>query len=84
MDQEESYWLNRCHEQRLLKYFHNLANGRKRKSTVLFLESDGVVIEGDDNLLKHATNYYSDLFGSTDEHNIHISHFVGRVRAGLR
>jgi hypothetical protein len=32
------------------------------------------MIEGDDNLLKHAIDYYSDLFGSTDEHNIHIDH----------
>lgn len=27
------------------------------------LEKDGVFIEGEDNLLNHATEYYLDLFG---------------------
>lgn len=78
LDQEEMYWMNRCHEQWLLKgdnntkYFHTIANGRKRKNTVPFLENDGIVIEGDENLLKHATEYYSELFGPADDHNIHI------------
>jgi mannosylglycoprotein endo-beta-mannosidase len=37
LDQEEAYWHKRCHEQWLLKgdnntkYFHKIANGRKRK-----------------------------------------------------
>jgi hypothetical protein len=30
------------------------------------------VIEGDDNLLQHATDYYTNLFGPEDDHNIHI------------
>ena len=78
LDQEETYWINRCHEQWLLKgdnntkYFHSIANGRKRKNNVLFLESDGHVIEGDENLLNHATEYYTELFGPADDHNIHI------------
>jgi len=54
------------------KYFHSIANGRKRKNNVLFLESDGHVIEGDENLLNHATEYYTELFGPVDDHNIHI------------
>jgi hypothetical protein len=35
----------------------------KIKNTILNLEKDGVFIEGEDNLLNHATEYYSDLFG---------------------
>jgi hypothetical protein len=37
LDQEETYWCNRCHEQWLLQgdsntsYFHRIANGRQRK-----------------------------------------------------
>jgi mannosylglycoprotein endo-beta-mannosidase len=52
LDQEEMYWMNRCHEQWLLKgdsntkYFHTIANGRKRKNIILFLENGGIVIEG--------------------------------------
>lgn len=37
LDQEESYWVNRCHETWLLKgdnntsYFHKIDNGRKKE-----------------------------------------------------
>lgn len=31
-----------------------------------------MLIEGDESLLKHATEYYTDLFGPTEDHNIHI------------
>lgn len=78
LDQEESYWHARCHEQWLLKgdnntkYFHKIANGRKRKNTVISLESEGNIIEGDENLLNHATAYYSELFGPGEDHNVHI------------
>jgi mannosylglycoprotein endo-beta-mannosidase len=78
LDQEETYWHNRCHEQWLLKgdnntsYFHRIANGRKRKSTIISLENEGIVIEGNDNLLRHATKYYSDLFRPGETHDIHI------------
>jgi hypothetical protein len=43
-------------------YFHKIANGRKRKNIVLSLKKDGEII-GDENLLKHATEYYTNLFG---------------------
>jgi mannosylglycoprotein endo-beta-mannosidase len=42
LDQEESYWVNRCHENWLLKgdnntsYFHKIANGRKRKKIMSY------------------------------------------------
>jgi hypothetical protein len=61
LDQDETCWLNRCHETWLLKgdnntsYFHKIANVRKRKNIVLSLESNGNIIEGDENLLEHAT-----------------------------
>lgn len=57
MNQEELYWLNRCHENWLLKgdlntnYFRKIANGIKRKNTILSLEKDGQIIEGDEHLL---------------------------------
>jgi hypothetical protein len=60
LEQEESYWHSRCHEQWLLKgdnntsYFHKVANGR-RKNTVITLEKNGEIIKGNDNLLEHAT-----------------------------
>jgi len=78
LDQEEAYWHNRCHEEWLLKgdnntkYFHKIVNGRKRKNTILSLEHDGNIIEGDENLLKHASEYYAGLFGPREEHDIHL------------
>jgi hypothetical protein len=60
LEQEESYWQSRCHEQWLLKgdnntsYFHKVDNGR-RKNTVITLEKNGEIIKGNDNLLVHAT-----------------------------
>jgi hypothetical protein len=53
-------------------YIHRIANGRRRKNTIISLESNGETIEGDENLLKHATEYYSNLFGPEEEHQIQI------------
>ena len=78
LEQEEVYWLQRSHETWLLKgdsnteYFHKCANGRKRKNLVISLEKDGELIEGDENLLKHASEYYSELFGPVPQHDIHM------------
>jgi len=55
------------------KYFHRVANGRKRKNTVLSLEHEGNTIEGDENLLAHATAYYSELFGPDPKFNVQIN-----------
>jgi hypothetical protein len=69
LEQEELYWYERSHETWLLKsdtntsYFHKCANGRKRKNNIISLESEGQMIEGDENILKHATDYYTNLFG---------------------
>jgi hypothetical protein len=45
---------------------------RKRRNTIISLEHEGNIIEGDDNLLKHASEYYSELFGPREEHDIHM------------
>ena len=67
--EEESYWFQRSHARWLLhgdlntSYFHKIANGRKRKNMVHSLDDNGVAVEGTDNLLKLATEYYKNLFG---------------------
>lgn len=79
LHQEEDYCRASCHEEWLLKgdnntkYFHRIVNGRRRRNRVISLEHEGLVIEGDENLLNHATAYYSELFGSSEEHDIHIN-----------
>ena len=82
LEQEELYYYNRSHEMWLLngdlntKYFHRGTSSRKRKNTILSLEHDGVIIEGDDNLLAHATTYYTDMFGPAPEFNIQINESI--------
>ena len=78
MEQEELYWYERSHENWLLQgdnntaYFHKCANGRRRKNQILSWESNGLVIEGDENLLRHASEYYSELFGRPTKYEIQI------------
>jgi hypothetical protein len=78
LEQEELYWYERSHETWLLKgdintsYFHKCANGRKRKNNIISLESEGQMIEGDENILKHATEYYTDLFGPPIEYDVQM------------
>ncbi|KAL5662126.1 hypothetical protein ACJX0J_029251, partial [Zea mays] len=45
------------------QYFHLLANGRHRKTRIFKLQDGNNVIEGDENLMRHITSYYKDLFG---------------------
>jgi mannosylglycoprotein endo-beta-mannosidase len=68
-EEEELYWFKRAHEKWLhegdnnTEYFHRIANGRKRKNSILFFTNEDGEIRGDQNLLKHATKYYKTLFG---------------------
>jgi hypothetical protein len=76
------YWYNRSHESWLLnddlntKYFHRVASGKKRKNTILSLEHGDTTIDGDENLLAHATKYYTELFGLALEFNIHLNNSI--------
>jgi hypothetical protein len=69
LDEEELHWYKRCHEKWLLegdnntKFFHKVANGRKRQHAIFSLQDGANVITGNENLLKHATTYYKALFG---------------------
>jgi hypothetical protein len=78
LELEELYWYERSHETWLLKgdsntsYSHKCANGRKKKNNIISLESEGQMIEGDENILKHATEYYTDLFGPPIEYDVQM------------
>ena len=62
-------WMQKSHENWLLKgdrntdYFHRIVNGRRRRNTIFSLSYGDVIIEGNNNLLEHATNFYKELFG---------------------
>ena len=67
--EEELQWFQKSHQRWLLQgdqnssYFHWVANGRRRKNNMLSLKDGEINIEGTDNLLKHATDFYKNLFG---------------------
>ncbi|CAN6179481.1 unnamed protein product [Urochloa humidicola] len=69
LEEEELYWAKRSHEKWLLEgdnntdFFHRIANGRRRKGIIVSLKKGDELIEGDEEILKHATDYYKDLFG---------------------
>jgi hypothetical protein len=44
----------------------------KEKNIMITLERNGELIEGNENLLNHATEYYTELFGPETDHDIHI------------
>ncbi|KAL5674569.1 hypothetical protein ACJX0J_018875 [Zea mays] len=52
------------------QYFHLLANGRHRKNRIFKLQDGNNVIEGDENLMRHITSYYKDLFGPPETSHI--------------
>jgi len=78
LEREEMYWHERSHETWLLQgdnntaFFHKCANGRQRKNTILSLEKDGNLIEGDEKLLEHASEYYAELFGPPVEFEVQM------------
>jgi hypothetical protein len=62
LEGQEEYWHKRLNLNWLLKgdnntdFFHKVANGKKRKNTIFSLQKDGENIEGDENILNHATH----------------------------
>ena len=69
IDEDELFWKQRTHENWLKhgdgnnEYFHRIANGRRRKNNIVFLEDGDKRIFGDENILEHATQFYTELFG---------------------
>jgi hypothetical protein len=52
--------------------FHKCADGRKRKNNIISFEKEGCLIEEDDNLLKHASEYYPELFGPPTNYDVQL------------
>jgi hypothetical protein len=75
LDEEELFWYRRCDETWLLKgdnnteCFHRCANGRRRKQSIFSLEDGENKVSGTENLLRHDTCYYKNLFGPSDGDN---------------
>jgi hypothetical protein len=53
-----------------------MANGCKRKSTIFSLKHGDSVIQGDEDLLQHATDFYKNLFGPVENRGVRLSEDV--------
>lgn len=75
-EEEELYWRQRIGKFWLQagdsnpKFFHQFANGRRRNSTIIQLETgQGVVTEFQD-IMDHVVQYYKNLFGPVEARSI--------------
>ena len=72
LEEEEEYWHKRSNLNWLLQgdnntaFFQKVANGKKRKNTIFCLQKDEKSIVEDEKILEHATMYYKDLFGPSE------------------
>ena len=78
LKQEELKWLQRYKDREIkdgdcnTKYYHDNANGRRRKK-FLSLHQDEGVIEREEYLIKYITNFYKNLFGQPDSSTINLN-----------
>jgi hypothetical protein len=78
LEEEELFWFKRSHKTWLLQgdnnteFFHRVVNGRKHRQTIYSLEDGLDHITGDDNLLRHATSYYKNLFSQGSGNSFHL------------
>lgn len=82
---EDIHWRQRAGKNWILKgdanthFFHQFANGRRRKDTITCLEDNGEEIRSQQGLVNHVVGFYKCLFG----HNINCSLRLGAI-FGLR
>jgi hypothetical protein len=78
LDKEEKYWQQRSREKWLLQgdintsFFHRISNGCKRKRTIFSMSDGENTIQGTNDLLNHATDFYKNLFGPAVDSGIRL------------
>jgi hypothetical protein len=75
---EEIHWRQRARKNWVLKgdtnthFFHQYANGRRRKSSIFSLEANGEEICGQKRITQHIVDFYKELFGHSSTVNIKL------------
>jgi hypothetical protein len=76
---EESYWKQRARKHWLLagdsnsKFFHQFANGRRRKGTIYSIQSEQGQLTNQEDIMAHIVQFYKQLFGGVDVRHIKLS-----------
>jgi hypothetical protein len=74
--EEEIKWMQRAKEIHLKegdgnsRFFHQKANGRRRKNLIVRLNQDEGIVEGQENLKRYITEFYKKLFGRSEVSSI--------------
>jgi mannosylglycoprotein endo-beta-mannosidase len=77
--EEELKWFQRAKTTNILegdnntRYFHMIANGKRRKTRVFRLDQEEGTIEGEKALKDYITKYYKDLFGTSQENGLALN-----------
>jgi hypothetical protein len=77
--EEEVKWFQRAKTTTILKgdnntkYFHMVANGKRKKTRIFRLEQDEGVIEGEKPIKSYVTKYYKNLFGSSEDGRLSLN-----------
>jgi hypothetical protein len=53
-------------------FFHAFANGRRRKKTIIELETDWGVVKTQEEIMNHVTVFYNNLFGSQPHYQLRL------------
>lgn len=75
---EELYWKQKAGNKWLLEgdsntnFFHQFANGRRRKKMIIFLESDSREIRGQKEITDHIVDFYKTLFIPSNSCAMHL------------
>ena len=86
---EEMYWQKQGGEKWILKgdtnnrFFHGVANGRKKKCTIFSLEDNSQTITGKEGLRKHIEEYYKQLFGKKNNNDLSLNMDIWRDQGSL-
>jgi hypothetical protein len=77
--EEEIKWRQRAKEKDLkegdgnTKYFHLKASGRRKKNYISVFQNNGEEIYGENDLIKHVTDFYKQLFGPSTVSSLNLN-----------